>query len=189
MHQINDPFYATILNNMRNGYLTEDQRTALRSRILGNNSINSQEWKNAVFLVTRNNFHVLLNLNATIEYAQQNKQLLIYFCTEDSYNRTILIRKIQQSFLSTSDTKDNALCSILPLSINIKKNVKKLDFWKVCTCQDKDMMDIDMNQGETFDETFDETLDESNDQLTLNQAIEILSIAEKQMRLMLRRWN
>ncbi|CAG8814722.1 19570_t:CDS:2, partial [Cetraspora pellucida] len=30
-------------------------------------------------------------------------------------------------------------------------------------------------------ETFDETLDESNDRLTFNQAIEILSIAEKQM--------
>ncbi|CAG8804585.1 1758_t:CDS:2, partial [Cetraspora pellucida] len=45
------------------------------------------------------------------------------------------------------------------------------------TCQDKDMMDIDMNQ----DETLNETLDESNDRLTLNQAIEILSIAEKQM--------
>ncbi|CAG8811450.1 1607_t:CDS:2, partial [Cetraspora pellucida] len=32
-----------------------------------------------------------------------------------------------------------------------------------------------------YDMKQDETLDESNDRLTLNQAIEILSIAEKQM--------
>ncbi|CAG8544940.1 10079_t:CDS:2 [Cetraspora pellucida] len=60
---------------------------------------------------------------------------------------------------------------------NTIEECKKLDFWKVRTCQDKDMMDIDMNQ----DETLDEILDVSNDRLTLNQAIEILSIAEKQM--------
>ncbi|CAG8613707.1 22722_t:CDS:2, partial [Racocetra persica] len=59
---------------------------------------------------------------------------------------------------------------------NTIKECKELDLSKVRTFQE-DMMDIDMNQ----DETLDEILDESNDRLTLNQAIEILSIAEKQM--------
>ncbi|KAF0543004.1 Cnl2/NKP2 family protein [Gigaspora margarita] len=56
---------------------------------------------------------------------------------------------------------------------NTIEECKKFEMWKVRTCQDKDMMDIDMDQ--------DEMLDESNDRLILNQAIEILSIAEKQM--------
>ncbi|CAG8792443.1 10039_t:CDS:2, partial [Cetraspora pellucida] len=47
---------------------------------------------------------------------------------------------------------------------NTIEEYRKLDLWKVRTCQDKDMMDIDMNQ--------DETLDESSDRLTLNQTIE-----------------
>ncbi|CAG8696211.1 1394_t:CDS:10 [Cetraspora pellucida] len=38
----------------------------------------------------------------------------------DSYNRTILIRNNHLKFLSMSDMKDNALCGILPLSINMK---------------------------------------------------------------------
>ncbi|CAG8482409.1 3161_t:CDS:2 [Dentiscutata heterogama] len=51
---------------------------------------------------------------------------------------------------------------------NTIEECKKFELWK-----NRNMMDIDLNE--------DDMLDESNDRLTLNQAIEILSIAEKQI--------
>ncbi|CAG8460920.1 5301_t:CDS:2 [Cetraspora pellucida] len=76
--------------------------------------------KNATFLVTRNDLYVQINFEATREYAYYNNQPLIYSCTQDSYNHNILTENNSLRFLATSDTKDNAVCGILPLFINMK---------------------------------------------------------------------
>jgi len=120
MRQIDDPFYAGILDAFRKGRLTEDQKNALRSRILGDDRVKNPEWKDASILVTRNEARVQLNFDATVEHAQDLGQPLIYSCAEDSYRQTILTGYHRQNFLSTPDTKDNALCGILPLSISMK---------------------------------------------------------------------
>ncbi|CAG8715462.1 7039_t:CDS:10, partial [Cetraspora pellucida] len=120
MHQLDDPFYASILERINEGNLTKFQKSALRSKILGDNTISSIDWRDAIFLVPRNDLYVQLNFDATKEHAYYNNQPLIYSYAQDSYNRNILTRNIRNKFLSTPDTKDNALCGILPLSINMK---------------------------------------------------------------------
>ncbi|CAG8567341.1 16175_t:CDS:2 [Cetraspora pellucida] len=97
----------------------ENQISALQSRVLENNRINSYEWKNVTFLITRNDLYIQLNFNATKEHAYDNNHHVIYFCAQDSYNKRILTRNNHLKFLSTPDTKENTLCSILPLSINM----------------------------------------------------------------------
>lgn len=120
MRQIDDPIYATILEDMRQGHLTEAQRQTLRSKILGNDVVAMPEWRNAIFLVQRNQLRVQLNFDATREYANDNHQPIIYCCAEDSYKKVLLQGTQRRIFLSASDTKENALCGILPLSIGMK---------------------------------------------------------------------
>ncbi|CAG8552809.1 14739_t:CDS:2 [Cetraspora pellucida] len=120
MCQIEDLLFANILENIRNKDLTESHRSLIQSRILKDNQIIIPEWKDATFLVTRNDIRVQLNFDATREHACHFNQLLIYSCAIDFYNRTILNRKIRLKFLSTPDINENALCGILPLSIGMK---------------------------------------------------------------------
>ncbi|CAG8647573.1 17845_t:CDS:2 [Cetraspora pellucida] len=120
MHQIDNPFYINILENMCNKNLTEIQILALQSRILNNHKINSQEWKDNTFLITRNNLYVQLNFEVAKEHAYNNNQLIIHSCAQDFYNQRILTENNQLKFLSVSDIKENALCEILLLSINMK---------------------------------------------------------------------
>jgi hypothetical protein len=98
----------------------ENQRVALRSRILGDDCVNSLEWKDASFLVTRNEVRVLLNFYATIEHARNLGHLVIYSCAEGSYRHTLLTGRGRRKFLSSPDTKDNTLCGILSLPIGMK---------------------------------------------------------------------
>src|SRR5215212_6697577 len=111
---------ADVLECMRGGHLTEDQRAALRSRILGDDRIKTQEWKDAAFLVSRNDVRIQLNFNAAKEHAQDLQQPVIYSCAQDSYRRTPLTGSNRRRFLSTPDAKENALCGILLLSIGMK---------------------------------------------------------------------
>jgi len=105
---------------MREGSLTEEQREALRSRILGDSRVNTQEWKDAVFLVTRNELRVQLNFEVTKEYARNHGQLLFFSCAEDYYHRKLITGNNRLRFLSAADIKDNVLSGILPLSIGMK---------------------------------------------------------------------
>ncbi|CAG8540090.1 4603_t:CDS:2, partial [Scutellospora calospora] len=115
MRQIDDPFYMNILKNMRHGNLTEIQLEALRSRILSNNLIDSREWRNATFLVTKNDLRVWLNLEAVKEHAYDNNLSVIYSCAQDSYNRKILARNnrilrqivYDQNSINTSSSHGN----------------------------------------------------------------------------------
>ncbi|CAG8441197.1 2797_t:CDS:2 [Scutellospora calospora] len=111
---------ANILENMHHSNITEIQLEALRSRILSDNLIDSEEWRDVTFLVTKNNLRVQLNLEAVKEYAYDNNQFIIYSYAIDSYNRKILTGNNLLKFLSVSDIKKNTLCGILPLSINMK---------------------------------------------------------------------
>jgi len=120
MRQIDDLFYANILESMRHGKLSEDQRQALRSKILGDDRIANPEWRDAVFLVSRNQIRVQMNFDATKEYADKMKQFVVYSCAEDTYKKIPLKGSKRRSFLSASDTKENALSGILPLSIGMK---------------------------------------------------------------------
>ncbi|CAG8467699.1 10788_t:CDS:10, partial [Scutellospora calospora] len=61
-----------------------------------------------------------LNLEAVKEHAYDNNQFIIYSCVMDSYNRKILTRNNHIKFLSVSNIKENILCRILSLSINMK---------------------------------------------------------------------
>lgn len=120
MRQIADPTYASILSNIRKGYLPENQRQILRTRILGDDRIATDEWKRSVFLVTRNQLRARLNFEATREYADDQRQLIVYSCARDTYNGNPIEGSTRRRFLSVSDTKENSLCGILPLSIGIK---------------------------------------------------------------------
>lgn len=120
MRQIGDPFYAGILESMRHGHLTELQRQALRFRILGDVRVATREWKDAVFLVSRNQLRVQMNFDATREHANDANQPIIYSCAEDAYKKVLLRGRHRRSFLSAADTKENTLCGILPLSIGMK---------------------------------------------------------------------
>lgn len=120
MRQLDDPFYAEVLDSMRKGQLSEMQRQALRSRILGDDRIATQEWKDAVFLVSRNQIRVQINFDATLEHANEVDQHVIYSCAEDTYKKIPLQGRLRKSFLSAPDTKENSLCGILPLSIGMK---------------------------------------------------------------------
>ncbi|CAG8665718.1 11576_t:CDS:1, partial [Diversispora eburnea] len=84
------------------------------------NEINSNEWKDAIFLVRRNDLQVQINFDVTIEHAKNYDQLIHYVITEDLYKNKPVHGNIQQKFLSVSDTKSNTLCGILPLSIRMK---------------------------------------------------------------------
>jgi len=83
---------------MRHGKLSEDQRQALRSRILGNGGITNPEWRDAVFLVSRNQIRVQIDFDATKEYAENTNQFIIYSCAEDTYKKTPLKCSKRQSF-------------------------------------------------------------------------------------------
>src|SRR4051812_31242005 len=87
---------------------------------LGDDRVKTQEWKDAAFLVSRNNFRVQLNLSAAREHAQDLQQPVVYSCARDSYLRKPLTGSNRQRFLSTPDVNENALCGILPLSIGMK---------------------------------------------------------------------
>jgi len=120
MRQIDDPFYAGLLDALREGRLTEEHRAILRSRILGDDRVKSPEWKDAAIIVTRNELRVQLNFDAVIEYANDHGQPVIYSCAEDTFRRTLLTGSNRRKFLSAPDTKDNALSGILPLSVGMK---------------------------------------------------------------------
>src|SRR3982751_2518036 len=120
MRQMDDNFYASILENMRQGCLTTDQQDAIRSRILGDNHINTDEWMDAAFLVTRNETRVQMNFDATRQHASNNNQPIIYSCAIDKYRKIPLTGQHRHAFLSTPDTKENSLAGILALSIGMK---------------------------------------------------------------------
>jgi hypothetical protein len=120
MRQINDPSYAAILHNLRHGHLTTIQREVICKRIITENELNSPEWKDAIFLVRRNDLRVQINFEATIKHARNHNQLVYYICAEDIYKKKPVTGNIRRKFLSVSDTKTNTLCGILPLSIGMK---------------------------------------------------------------------
>src|SRR5260364_339979 len=105
---------------MRQGTLAETQREALRSRIIGDNQIVSDEWKDATFLVTHNDIRVQLNFDTSKEHANDLSQPLIYSYAQDTYRQKILTGTNRKKFLSASDAQQNALCGILPLFIGMK---------------------------------------------------------------------
>ena len=104
---------------MRHGKLSEDQRQALRSRILGNGGITNPEWRDAVFLVSRNQIRVQIDFDATKEYAENitssSSTLVPRILTKNSAKRIKTSK-----FSSALDIKENALSGILPLSIGMK---------------------------------------------------------------------
>ena len=117
---MDDHFYASILENMRQGCLTTDQQDALRSRILGDNRINTDEWMGASFLVTRNEIRVQINFDATRQHASDSHQPIIYSCAVDRYRKIPLTGRHRRAFWSTPDTKENSLAGTLALSIGMK---------------------------------------------------------------------
>jgi len=92
----------------------------LRSRFLGDSRVNSKEWKDAVFLVTRNEVRVQLNFDVTKEHARDREQPLIFSCAENYYHRKFITGNNRLKFLSAPDTKENVLSGILPLSLGMK---------------------------------------------------------------------
>lgn len=120
MRQIGDPFYASILENMRNGRLTQEQREALQTKIIGDDQIAHGDWKNAAFIVTRNEERILINFDATKEHAHDAQQSVIYSCAEDIRGGGLLTGRKRLKYLSVSDVKKNELCGILPLSIGME---------------------------------------------------------------------
>lgn len=129
MRQIDDPYYAEILENMRRGRLTDDQREALQSRILGDNRINSKQWKDASFLVPRHDLRVQMNFDAAVEHARNAQQPIIFSCAEDSFKRVRQTGRARREYLSTSDSKNNPLAGIVPLSIGMKVSLT----YNICT--------------------------------------------------------
>ncbi|RHZ73194.1 hypothetical protein Glove_232g136 [Diversispora epigaea] len=119
----------------------EEQKSAIQSRILSDDQINILEWKNDTFFVTRNDICVQLNFDATKEYIHNLKQLLVYSCAIDSYDRVTLTGKNCLKFLSTYDTNENALCNILSLFIDYK--FQGQTFQKVVI----DLVDSNTNNG------------------------------------------
>jgi len=79
-----------------------------------------QEWKDAGFLVSRNQIRVQMNFEVTLEHVKDKIQCVIYSCAEDIYKKVKLKGRIRRSFLSAPDTKENNLCGILPLSIGMR---------------------------------------------------------------------
>ena len=120
MRQVDDPFYTSILENMRQGCLTNDQQDVLRSRILGDDRIDTDEWRDASFLVARNEVRVQINFDAARQHASDSRQPIIYSCAVDTYRKIPLTGRHRRAFLSTPDTKENSLAGILPLSIGMK---------------------------------------------------------------------
>jgi hypothetical protein len=123
MRQIGDATYAALLENMRDGKLTQEQREILRSRIIGDDQVAMREWRQAVFIVTKNDERVQLNLEAAKEHAHDLQQIIYYSCAEDTYQRHPLHGRRRLHFLSASDTKENSLCGILPLTIGMKATI------------------------------------------------------------------
>ncbi|CAG8717190.1 1585_t:CDS:2 [Cetraspora pellucida] len=108
IHQVDDPAYAAILNNLHHDHLTPIQHETLYDHIIIENEINSPKWDNAI------------NFEAAIEHAKTHNQPIYYICADDKYKNKPVDGSIRQRFLSLSDAKSNLLCGILPLSIGIK---------------------------------------------------------------------
>ncbi|CAG8771236.1 5176_t:CDS:2, partial [Cetraspora pellucida] len=92
----------------------------LCSHVITRNDINLPEWKNATFLVRRNDLRIQINFEAAINYARDHNQLIHFICAEDTYKNRPVCGNIRRKYLSVMDTKSNALCGILPLSIGMK---------------------------------------------------------------------
>lgn len=63
---------------------------------------------------------IQINLESTINQAKSHNQPIYYIYAKDTYKNNTICNSIKRKFLSISDTKSNALCGILPLSIGMK---------------------------------------------------------------------
>src|SRR5215469_11169419 len=113
MRQISDARYAELLTNMRDGRLNDHHRDMIQQRVITGNEIASEDWKEAVFLVARNDLRVQLNFEGAMEHAAKHCQIAYFCLSYDTYRKQEVPRLWKERFWSVSDTGTNSLSGIL----------------------------------------------------------------------------
>lgn len=130
LHQqmwVTDVVYSAIMTRLRDGMITEEDITVLRSRLVHAQGVhlNTEYWTRALFITPINKTRMALNNMAMHYFAMKEGQCILVVQASDKLScGTLVSESLQQKLLKMSESKTSFLASELSLFVGMPVMLK-----------------------------------------------------------------